>query len=178
MANTNINLLMYKFNGTVKLTLILGYIALLTACGSQVADTTVATAKTSSLSSAASTTGDSKLLASLAATYPNGQLPAALKAQADIALAQNPAALKMVVSSALIANVKASFSSMNSNIKPQAITTDTGSYSPVYRIQNNNLPGAYFFTIFDSERYAALSQNPSWKLEGALFTPLRQRLRV
>ena len=169
MANTNINLLMYKFNGTVKISLILGCISLLASCGSQVADTTVATAKTSSLSSAASITGDSKLLASLAATYPNGQLPSALKAQADIALAQNPAALKMVASSALIANVKASFSSINSNIKPQAITTDTGSYSPVYRIQNNNLPGAYFFTIFDSERYAALSQNPSWKLEGAAF---------
>ena len=160
---------MYKSKNTIKQTLLLGCIALLAACGSQVDDTTSAAAKTSKESIALATSNDSKLMASLAVTYPNGQLPAALKAQADIALAQNPAALKMVASSALIANVKASFSSINSKIKPQAITTDTGSYSPVYRIQNNNLPGAYFFTIFDSERYAALSQNPSWKLEGAAF---------
>lgn len=158
-----------KPNDMIKHALLFTCIALLAACSAQVGDTTGSTAKTSSLSNSVSNTGDSKLLASLAATYPNGQLAAALKAQADIALAQNPAVLKMAASSALVANVKASFSSINSSIKPQAITTDTGSYSPVYRIQNNNLPGAYFFTIFDSERYAALSQNPSWKLEGAAF---------
>lgn len=166
MANTNINLLMYKFNGTVKISLLLGCIALLAACGSQVADTTVATAKTSSLNSAASTTGDSKLLTSLADTYPNGQLPSDLKAQADIALAQNPAVLKMSASSVIIANVK---SSLKSNATAQVAVADTGSYSPVYRIQNTSLPGSYFFTIYDSERFDALKFNPGWKLEGAAF---------
>lgn len=166
MSNINIYPFTNKSSSFFKHALMFCYIALLAACGSQVADTTVATAKTSSLSSAASSTGDSKLLASLAATYPNGQLPSALKAQADIALAQNPAVLKMSASSVVIANVK---SSLNINTTAQAAVVDTGSYSPVYRIQNTSLPGSYFFTIYDSERFDALKFNPGWKLEGAAF---------
>lgn len=145
-----------------------GCAALLAACGSNTDDSNTQASTTAAPQSqqlAASDTSSVSLLSSLAQLYPNGQLPAGQQASASEQLAQNPAVLKMSANTILLSktnSTKASLSSM-------AISTDTGSYSPVYRIQNNNLPGAYFFTIFDSERYAALTQNPSWKLEGAAF---------
>jgi hypothetical protein len=165
MTNKYIYETVNKFVRRVKQLLLGSSLVVLAACGSNsTSDNTVAN-PTGGAAINVVNTSDSKLLVSLAATYPNGQLPAALKAQADEALAQNPAALKMVANNTLIANAKPSFN----KITAQAATTDTGSYSPVYRIQNTSLPGSYFFTIYDSERLNALQLNPRWKLEGAAF---------
>lgn len=155
---------------TLKQALVLSCIAFLAACGSQNDDAagvaTGAAAKGGMPSSAGAMTGDSVLLKSLALTYPSGQLPPSLKPQADEALAQNPAVLKMSASSVAVASDK---SSLKIQAKTQVAVADTGSYSPVYRIQNTSLPGSYFFTIYDSERFDALRLNPRWNLEGAAF---------
>lgn len=54
----------------------------------------------------------------------------------------------------------------DSDIQPQAATAN---FSPVIRIQNTTLAGSYFFTIYDSERIAALVANPRWNEEGTAF---------
>ena len=148
-------------------------VALLTACGGQsTTDTASSPQKTTQTATnpAAQTTQapqSSDLLASLAVTYPNGQLPAANSAQAAKELAQNPAALKLTAQSApLAAQNSLNAQSTGSPIQAQATSAD---YKAVTRIQNTTLTGAYFFTIYDTERAAALAGNPNWKLEGPAF---------
>ena len=166
MTKTNIKFMMHKFNGTVKLTLIFGYIALIAACGSQVDDINSATgdtSKTSSQSITLTNLSDSKLLASLAATYPNGQLPADLQAAASAQLAQNPAVLKLgsvQMSGSQVSNAQAYY---------QPAATTAAIYKPVYRIQNTTLTGSYFFSIYETEGSTALDTNPSWNYEGPAF---------
>ena len=155
-----------NMNDVLKCALLIGGITLLAACGSQVNDAESMTTKSSPASINSTSAVSSQLLTSLAATYPNGKMPEDLKSQAAKALAQNPAVLKMSASG--VASVDAK-SNLNSGSKAQATETDTGSYSPVYRIQNTSLPGSYFFTIYDTERQTALQLNPRWKLEGAAF---------
>ena len=140
------------------------FAALLSACGGQSTTDTVpagsaqkATQVTPILSSASS----SDLLASLAAVYPNGQIPAANAAQAAKELAQNPAVLHVTA-----ANVATAQNAKSTSVQPQAVAAD---YKAVTRIQNTSLTGAYFFTIYDTERTTALANNPNWKLEGAAF---------
>lgn len=55
---------------------------------------------------------------------------------------------------------------VQSDIQPQA---STANFSPVIRLQNTNLTGAYFFTIYNTERVAALGANPGWRQEGTAF---------
>jgi uncharacterized protein YkwD len=79
-------------------------------------------------------------------------------------LAQNPAVLTLTApapNTVLSSQIQA-----QSSIQPQATTAN---FSPVTRIQNTSLPGSYFFTIYNSERVAALAGNPSWKQEGPAF---------
>ena len=146
-------------------------VALLTACGQSGTDTASSPQKTAQTTQTASTTSPaqaSDLLASLAATYPNGQLPAANTAQAAQAakeLAQNPAALKLTAQSAPPTTQPAA-QSTNTPIQAQATSAD---YKAVTRIQNTTLTGAYFFTIYDAEKTTALANNPNWKLEGTAF---------
>jgi hypothetical protein len=52
------------------------------------------------------------------------------------------------------------------NVDAQATPAD---FLPVTRIQNTTLYGAYFFTIYDAERAAALVANPLWQQEGTAF---------
>ncbi len=54
----------------------------------------------------------------------------------------------------------------HANVNPQATLAD---FLPVTRIQNTALYGAYFFTIYDAERAAALAANPLWQQEGTAF---------
>ena len=160
---------MYKSTIAIKKSVLLGCVALLAACGSQVDDTSATAAKTSSQSITLANSSNSKLLASLAATYPDGQLSEQLKAQAVKELDQNPAAL-FTTAAAPVVGV-ASMSGLQSQsagtmINSQAAATTVG---PVYRIQNTTLAGSYFFTIYPSERDNALALHPDWSLEGPAF---------
>lgn len=74
-------------------------------------------------------------------------------------LAQNPTVLKQVGAEKTL-------------VKPQRVQAQTlvsSTFSPVFRIQNGDLPGSYFFTIYESERVAALAANPNWSYEGPAF---------
>jgi Repeat of unknown function (DUF5648) len=104
------------------------------------------------------------LLDSLAKEYPNGKLPAERAVQAAMALSQNPSVFKN--SAALASQAKASAQNLQSQVFTAA------DFKPVYRIQNTTLPGSYFFTIYDSEKTAALAANPNWQLEGTAFYTL------
>ncbi len=126
---------------------------LLSACSGKDSATTTSTNKITT-----STSAPSVLLDSLAVAFPNGQMPADKVAQAARELAQNPAALKL--------NAETGGSTTITNFTPQAVTAD---YKPVTRIQNTTLTGAYFFTIYDTERADALANNPNWKFEGPAF---------
>jgi hypothetical protein len=125
---------------------------LLSSCGGT-DDATTSTTKTAKTSAYQ----HSGLMDSLAVAFPNGQMPADKVAQAARELAQNPAVLKLTAETA---KVKAA------SFQAQAVSAD---YKPVTRIQNTTLTGAYFFTIYDTERAAALAGNPTWKQEGAAF---------
>jgi Protein of unknown function (DUF1566)/Repeat of unknown function (DUF5648) len=145
-------------------------VVLLTACGGQISTDTVgsdtaAKAVQTTQANQISSLSPSGLLASLAVTYPNGQLPAANDAQAAKELAQNPAALKITAQSAP-QTTQVAAQSTNAPIQAQATSAD---YKAVTRIQNTTLTGAYFFTIYDTEQAAALAGNPNWKLEGPAF---------
>lgn len=143
------------------------FAALLSACGGQsttdsaTASSVQKTAQTSQAAPILSPASSSDLLASLAAVYPNGQLPAANAAQAAKELAQNPAVLHVTAANAATAQ-----NAKSASVQPQAVAAD---YKAVTRIQNTSLTGAYFFTIYDTERTTALANNPNWKLEGAAF---------
>ncbi len=153
-------------------------ITLLTACGSQESSNTNITtdnaaSKTANVIASASPSAqtDSGLLKSLAVLYPNGQLPADRAAQTAKERKQNPAALLLTAgASSRIAAQSTTKSSVQSaaNANPQAVAAD---YKPVNRLQMppDTLYGAYFFTIYDFERDAALASNADWKQEGPAF---------
>lgn len=168
MSNNNLHLYMHKYSKTIKYALLLACTALLLACGSRVEES-VDTAKTSNQTSSTAAVEQSSLLASLAATYPDGQLSEQQKAQAAKELAQNPAAL--FKTAAVPVDGVASMSGFQSqnvgtDMSSQAATNTVG---PVYRIQNTTLAGSYFFTIYPSERDNALALHPEWSLEGPAF---------
>lgn len=122
------------------------------------------------------------LLASLEQLYPGGQLPqgqnALLAQSADLAktpiIPLRSAGVALQTTGQVAADSSISSGTVNpqaavnpqANVSPQATAAD---YLPVTRIQNTNLYGAYFFTIYDTERASALAANPTWKLEGAAF---------
>ena len=138
--------------------------ALLTACGGQSGIESAASNTSSSAASAAAqnqSVQSSSLLSSLALLYPNGQLPASNVTQAAYELAQNPAAVKLTAETS-----QAASATSNHIFQAQAVAAD---YKPVTRIQNTTLTGAYFFTIYDTERTDALASNPNWRLEGPAF---------
>jgi aldose sugar dehydrogenase len=161
---------------------------LLSACGSQPDDAQPNTATQNSISqnnSQASTpssssspsnpanTAQTSLLASLAQLYPSGQVPEAQKMQ--LAKAVNLASTPIVPlrsagiepqAGQVAATPPANVSAQASGISPQATAAD---FLPVTRIQNTTLYGAYFFTIYEAERAAALAANPLWRQEGPAF---------
>jgi Protein of unknown function (DUF1566)/Repeat of unknown function (DUF5648) len=101
------------------------------------------------------------LMDSLAVLYPNGKPRPEQAAAAAKFLAQNPPVLS------LTAPEPQTFSKAHSNTyKNMATFAD---YQLVARIQNTNLFGAYFFSIYDAEIENALNTNPDWLLEGAAF---------
>ena len=162
----------------IKLWFIYCAITLLAACGAQesansykntdAADVNIASLATNNVAdnaAPAESGSDSKLLTSLAATYPGGQLPAERAAQAAQELSQNPTAL--LLTSAAPSATNSSIQQQNGfTLQPQAISAD---YQPVQRVQNTTLYGAYFFSIYPSEITTALATNPSWRLEGPAF---------
>ena len=158
---------MIHFNKSVLLAMLT--VALLTACGQSTTDTAssapLQTNLAASSTQSSQATASSPLLQSLAAVYPDGQLPAASAAQAAKELAQNPAALKITAQSAPI-TAQSNAQNTGAPIQAQATSAD---YKAVTRIQNTTLTGAYFFTIYDTERITALASNPNWKLEGPAF---------
>ncbi len=88
MANKYIQRQVSTFARGVKQLLLGSSLLVLAACGSNsTSDSTVANP---TQTSTATSVGDSKLLASLAASYPNGKLPADRAAQAEKDLGQNP----------------------------------------------------------------------------------------
>lgn len=160
MANKCIQRQVSKFARGVKQLLLGSSLLVLAACGSNsTSDSTVANP---TQTSTATSVGDSKLLASLAASYPNGKLPADRAAQAEKDLGQNPAALL------LTAETHEQYLSQNTatSVQPQATAAD---FQPVQRIQNASLYGAYFFSIYPSEVSSALSTHSNWRLEGPAF---------
>jgi Domain of unknown function (DUF5011)/Protein of unknown function (DUF1566)/Repeat of unknown function (DUF5648) len=156
----------------------IAFALLLTACGSQDSantntntNTTATTAsKTANTSTVTSPSGqtDSGLLKSLAALYPNGQLPTNRAAQTANERLQNPAALKLTTETAATAKSQNGTFAAKSTLTTQTVAAD---YKPVNRLQMPpaTLYGAYFFTIYDAERDAALASNADWKQEGAAF---------
>lgn len=82
----------------------------------------------------------------------------------ELALNQNPAVLTLTAPAPNA--VQSSQIQAQSGIQPQATTAN---FSPVIRIQNTTLQGAYFFTIYNAERISALVANPRWNEEGAAF---------
>ena len=160
-------------------------IALLAACGAQESANTdkntdaavvniasTATINVANNAAPAEPSSDTKLLTSLAATYPNGQLPAERAAQAAADLLQNPAALKLTAGTASVADIglspqiTAQSGTQTQLIQAQATSAD---YQPVQRVQNTTLYGAYFFSIYPGEVTTALATNPNWSLEGPAF---------
>ena len=167
-------------------------IALLAACGAQESTNTdkntdaavinIASTATNNLAdnaAPAEPSSDTKLLTSLAATYPNGLLPAERAGQAAADLLQNPAALKLTAGTAPVADTglsphistQSSTPSQSIQAQSQLIQAQASSadYQPVQRIQNTTLYGAYFFSIYPGEVTTALATNPNWALEGPAF---------
>ena len=145
-----------------------GAFVLLAACGSQenaVSEKNIAIAVDNNALTAANNiaaeqaNSQSQLLTSLAASYPNGQLPPERAVQAANDLANNPAALKLTAATSRI-------TAQSLSIQAQATSAD---YAPVQRIQNTTLYGAYFFSIYPGEVTTALATNPNWALEGPAF---------
>lgn len=143
------------------------FAALIVACGQSTTDTANSTppnnsqkAINSQTAQTTSSSPSSTLLQSLALNYPDGQLPANRVAQAAKDLAQNPAVLKVID--------KPLQNSQNLS-EPFISQANSADFKPVIRIQNTTLYGAYFFTIYDTERLAALNANPNWSQEGPAF---------
>jgi alpha-tubulin suppressor-like RCC1 family protein len=144
-------------------------IALLAACGAQEGTSTDVAGINTFLTAPNNiaptpANSDSKLLASLATTYPGGQLPQSRAAQAAEDLRDNPATLQLTAETAPLAQSQITAQSLT--IQPQATAAD---YQPVQRIQNTTLYGAYFFSIYPGEVASALVGNPNWRLEGPAF---------
>jgi Protein of unknown function (DUF1566)/Repeat of unknown function (DUF5648) len=152
MANKYIYETVSKFAGGVKRFLLVGGLAVLAACSSSSdgADTDLSKEKTAQLDAERVS-----LKITLAKIYPKGQMTAQQELVSRKLLQQNPAVLKM---SGLEAT---------RGILPQAAATAT--FMPVYRVQNTTLAGSYFFTIWETEKNAALAANPGWNYEGPAF---------
>lgn len=163
MANKYIQESVSKFARGVKQLLLIGGLALLASCSSSSSTDNASLGKSATgLTSTQVAKFESErisLMASLAKLYPNGQLTPEQAAAASKALAQNPAALNATGKS-----------SKQDVMYGQAGVSLVGSdFLPVYRIQNTTLAGSYFFTIYESEKTAALAANPDWKYEGPAF---------
>lgn len=146
--------------------LISACLTVLTSCSPNISPNTAAgtggSVNTNSIQNPSANQASSSLLVSLATLYPGGQLPTNRTNQAAKDLAQNPAALRLTAEPDSSANNQIT----GINIQPLAASVD---YKPVIRIQNTTLFGAYFFTIYDTERVAALAANPNWSQEGPAF---------
>lgn len=144
-------------------------LALLGACGAQIDDakSTAAAKSAVDIKAAVSTnTAQTDLLSSLALLYPNGQVPEAYKTF-GLGAAASPV-VRLLSARAAHQKVDQASSSATAAavVDNQATSAD---YLPVTRIQNTSLYGAYFFTIYDVERAAALAANPLWRQEGTAF---------
>jgi hypothetical protein len=149
-----------KFTRGVKQLLLVGGLALLASCGGDAA-LQAEQVQTFNKQVIKLDTERHSLLSSLYSTakVKGGVTPSGKVVTNAELLAQNPAVLKMVGAEKTLA-------------KPQRIEAQTlvsSTFSPVFRIQNGDLPGSYFFTIYESERVAALAANPNWSYEGPAF---------
>jgi hypothetical protein len=92
------------------------------------------------------------LLESLQALYPSGGMTAEQEQQSIKALSQNPAVLRMTSSTV----------SMQSTSVITSQAAVTSNFMPVKRVQNTELTGAYFFTIYPDELTTALCFYSGW----------------
>jgi aldose sugar dehydrogenase len=156
--------------------LFLSGVALLSGCGAQPDDakSTTVTSKTTSQnnnqavnSATPNNTEQTSLMTSLAQLYPSGQVPEGQKAQlAQVISRSERPTINLIAAGAEQQVAGRAVANANASVSPLATPAD---YLPVTRIQNTNLYGAYFFTIYDAERAAAMAANPLWRQEGAAF---------
>lgn len=160
MANKYIHETVGKFARGVKQLLLIGGLALLASCGGDAA-LKAEQVQTFNKQVIKLDTERHSLLSSLYSTAKRsgGVTPSGKSVTNAELLAQNPAVLKMVGAEKTLAKPQ----------RVQAQTLVSSSFSPVLRIQNGDLPGSYFFTIYESERVAALAANPNWSYEGPAF---------
>ena len=120
-------------------------------------------------------------LKSIAALYPGGQVPADQSEAAAVKRMQSAnngiSTASSFGSNALTSALFGSTKDRGAeSIKAQstastALQPQTGmAYNVISRVQNTSLYGAYFFTIYPSERSAALAGNPNWNYEGPAFS--------
>jgi Protein of unknown function (DUF1566)/Repeat of unknown function (DUF5648) len=161
MANKYIHETVSKFALGVKRLLLLGGLALLASCGGDAALQAEQAVQTFNKQVIKLDTERHSLLSSLYSTakVKGGVTPSGKVVTNAELLAQNPAVLKMVGAEKTLAKPQ--------RVQSQALVSST--FSPVFRIQNGDLPGSYFFTIYESERVAALAANPNWSYEGPAF---------
>lgn len=142
---------------------------------------TEATASKSLATNITDTSTQTPLLKSIAALYPGGQVPADQSEAAAVKRMQSvnngTSIASSFGSSALTSTLLGSTkdqdaesinaqSAASAPILPQAGAI----YSVISRVQNTSLYGAYFFTIYPSERSTALTSNPRWNYEGPAFS--------
>jgi hypothetical protein len=154
-------------------------LSFLVACGSNDGSATVASMPSIAANTSISA-GNTPLLNSLSALYPNGQIPAdqsetaAIQRLQSLSNAQiaegtsnNLADMQSVTTWVAGTETPTNFQT-TAVVKPQATTT--GVFSPISRVQNTSLYGSYFFTIYPTERSTALASNPNWNYEGPAFS--------
>lgn len=160
MANKYIHETVSKFARGVKRLLLIGALGLLASCGGDSA-LQAEQVQTFNKQVIKRDTERHSLLSSL---YSTAKVKGGVTTSGKVVtnaelLAQNPAVLKMVGAEKTLAKPQ----------RVQAQTLVSSTFSPVFRIQNGDLPGSYFFTIYESERVAALAANPNWSYEGPAF---------
>jgi Repeat of unknown function (DUF5648) len=161
MANKYIQRQVSKFARAAKQLFLIGGLALLASCGGDAALQAEQAVQTFNKQVIKLDTERHSLLSSLYSTakVKGGVTPSGKVVTNAELLAQNPAVLKMVGAEKTLAKPQ--------RVQSQALVSST--FSPVFRIQNGDLPGSYFFTIYESERVAALASNPNWTYEGPAF---------
>jgi Repeat of unknown function (DUF5648) len=154
-------------------------LGLISACGSS--DRVVVEQTKSVTLDVASTAADdmkvSPLLKSLRALYPDGVLPANTSELAAFQRLQSVNKTQIVENSAsasILANVLAAAVSSQNGAQSEPVIRSkpalASDFRAISRVQNTSLYGAYFFTIYPTERSAALAGNPNWAYEGPAFS--------
>jgi Protein of unknown function (DUF1566)/Repeat of unknown function (DUF5648) len=164
MAKKYIHESVSKLARGVKQLLLIGSLVLLASCGGDAALQADQAVQAFNKQVIKLDTERHSLLSSLYSTHSTAKRSGGVTPSGKVVtnaelLTQNPAVLKMVGAEKTLPKPQ----------RVQAQTLVSSTFSPVFRIQNGDLPGSYFFTIYESERVAALAANPNWSYEGPAF---------